>query len=294
MTLQNPIIEKSAIVKVNSVELHVRTAGAGYPLILLHGWPQTSYCWRKLMPLLAAHFRVIAPDLRGFGDSEKPDGPYDKRTVATDILEMARSLGYDHALVAGHDIGGRVAYRLTLDHPQFVTGLISMAGRYSPLGEDLLYSKEQSLERWYFFFHQIAELPEALVSGKERIYLEHFYRHWSHRADWLSEDDLGEYTRAYLTPGALRGGFNHYRAALSLDPDQWKGDEGKQISTPTLVLWGEDDPVSPVQWTSGFDRVFTKLDLILYPECGHFIAEEQPDAAARDILNFARGVLSAI
>jgi pimeloyl-ACP methyl ester carboxylesterase len=123
----------------------------------------------------------------------KAGWPYDKRIVATDTLEMARSLGYDHALVGGHDIGGRVAYRLTLDHPQFVTDLISLAGRYSPLGEDRLFSKEQSRERWYFFFHQIAEFPEKLVSGKESIYLEHFYNHWSYCADWLSEEDLAEY-----------------------------------------------------------------------------------------------------
>ena len=293
MTQPKPLTEESAIVEANGIDIHVRMAGAGYPLILLHGWPQTSYCWRKLIPLIATHFRIIAPDLRGFGDSEKPEGPYDKRTVATDILEMARSLGYDQALVAGHDIGGRVAYRLTLDHPQFVRGLISMAGRYSPLGEDLLFSKEQSRERWYFFFHQIAELPEALVSGRERIYLEHFYNHWSHRADWLSQDDLREYARAYSTPGALRGGFEHYRAALSIDPHQWREDEGKQISTPTLVLWGEDDPVSPVYWTEGFDRVFSKLDLVFYPECGHFVAEEQPAAAAEDILRFARRIFTA-
>jgi haloacetate dehalogenase len=105
--------------------------------------------------------------------------------------------------LGGHDIGGRVAYRLTLDHPQLVKGLISMAGRYSPLGEDLLFAKEQSKERWYFFFHQIAGLPEALVTGRERIYLEHFYNHWSHRADRLSKEDLDEYTRAFSTPGAL-------------------------------------------------------------------------------------------
>jgi haloacetate dehalogenase len=103
---------------------------------------------------------------------------------------------------------------------------------------------------------------------------------------------LEEYTRAYSIPGALRGGFNYYRAALGMDLDQWKEDEGKQINTPTLVLWGEDDPVSPVSWTSGFDSVFTKLELILYRECGHFISEEHPEAAATDILHFARGVLS--
>jgi haloacetate dehalogenase len=290
---QHFVSEESTTIEANGIRLRVRLAGAGYPLLLLHGWPETSYCWRKLIPLLAPHFRVIAPDLRGFGDSEKPEGPYDKRTVATDILELARALGYDHALVAGHDIGGRVAYRLTLDHPQFVTGLISLAGRYSPLREELLFSKEQSRERWYFFFHQIADFPETLVSGRERIYLEHFYRHWSYRADWLSENDLREYTRAFSTPGALRGGFNHYRAALTLDVDQWKEDEGKQINTPTLVLWGENDPVSPVAWTNGFDRVFTKLKLIFYPECGHFIAEEHPAKAAEDILLFAHRVLSA-
>lgn len=273
---------------VNGVRLHVRITGVGHPLILLHGWPQTSYCWRKLTALLAPHFRVIAPDLRGFGDSEKPDDPYDKRTVATDILALAHALDYNQALVGGHDIGGRVAYRLTLDHPEFVTGLISMAGRYSPLGEDLLFSKEQSQERWYFFFHQIAELPEKLVSGKERIYLEHFYQHWSYCSDWLTKGDLDEYTRAFSTPGALRGGFNHYRAALGVDVDQWKLDEGRQIDTPALVLWGKDDPVSPLSWTTGFDRVFTNLEMFFYSQCGHFIAEEHPQAAADDILRFGQ------
>jgi len=284
--------EETVFVDANGIRLHVRMAGAGQPLILLHGWPQTSYCWRKLVPILSPYFRLIAPDLRGFGDSDKPEGPYDKRTVAIDILEMARSLGYDNALVAGHDIGGRVAYRLTLDHPQFVKGLISLAGRYSPLGEDLLFSKEQSRERWYFFFHQIAGLPEALVNGRESMYLEHFYRHWSHCADWLSKEDLEEYTRAFFTPGALRGGFNHYRAALGIDVEQWKQDEDKRVNTPTLVLWGKDDPVSPPAWTKGFDQVFTQLEMILYSECGHFIAEEHPQAAADDIIRFARRVLS--
>jgi haloacetate dehalogenase len=285
---RNAIEEESLFVDANGIRLHVRVAGAGYPLILLHGWPQTSYCWRKLVPMLAPHFRVIAPDLRGFGASDKPQGPYDKRTVANDILAMARSLGHPHALVAGHDIGGRVAYRLALDHPAFVRGLISLAGRYSPLGESLLFSKEQSAERWYFFFHQIDGLSEALVDGREGIYLEHFYRHWSHRADWLSSDDLATYARAYAEPGALRGGFEHYRAALGADVDQWKHDKGKQIGTPTLVLWGENDPVSPAAWTEGFDRVFTNLEMVFYPECGHFIAEEQPRKAAEDILRFAR------
>lgn len=282
--------EESVSIVINGVRLHVRMAGAGYPLILLHGWPQTSYCWRKVMPLLAPHFRVIAPDLRGFGDSEKPDGPYDKRTVATDIIAMAHSLGYGHSLVAGHDIGGRVAYRLALDHPDFVDGLISLAGRYSPLGEELLFSKEQSAERWYFFFHNVVGLPEALITGRESVYLEHFYRHWSYRADWLSESDLAEYSRAYATPGALRGGFEHYRAALGADVDQWKQDAGRQIDTPTLVLWGENDPVSPMAWTRGFDKVFSRLDMVVYPECGHFIAEETPQAAASDILRFSRTV----
>jgi pimeloyl-ACP methyl ester carboxylesterase len=174
-----------------------------------------------------------------------------------------------------------------------VAGLISMAGRYSPLGEDLLFSKEQSRERWYFFFHRLAELPEKLFGGRERVYLEHFYGHWSHSADWLSEEDLSEYTRAFSTPGALRGGFNHYRAALSVDVDRWKQDAGTQINTPTLVLWGKNDPVSPAAWTNGFDQVFTDLDLIFYQECGHFIAEEHPEMAAADILRFARKILPA-
>jgi pimeloyl-ACP methyl ester carboxylesterase len=110
--MSNQLIQESTTIDTQDVRLHVRMAGSGYPLILLHGWPQTSYCWRVVMPLLAPHFRVIAPDLRGFGNSEKPDGAYDKRIVANDVLRLAEVLGYRQALVGGHDIGGRVAYRI--------------------------------------------------------------------------------------------------------------------------------------------------------------------------------------
>lgn len=278
---------ESIHVNVGGVRLHVRQIGRGYPLVLLHGWPETSYCWRKLMPLLAPLFHVIAPDLRGFGDSDKPDGPYDKRTVANDILAIVRHLGYERVLLAGHDIGGRVAYRLTLDHPETIAGLVSMAGRYSPLGEDLIFSKEQALERWYYGFHHVDGLPEKLVSGRERIYLEHFYRHWSYDSSWLSDEDLDEYDRAYSTPGAMKGGFDHYRAALDIDPGQWEHDVGRTIDTPTLVLWGKDDPVSLLKLTNGFERVFMNLDVKVYSQCGHFIAEEKAADAGQDILRFA-------
>lgn len=295
METMNGMKPESTLVSLGDVSLHVKTAGHGFPLILLHGWPETSYCWRKMMPLLAPHFRVIAPDLRGFGDSSKLPGPqdYDKRSVANDIVRLIQKLGFDLILLAGHDIGARVAYRLTLDHPELVVGLISMAGRYSPLGEESLFSKEQSQERWYYFFHNIAEFPEKLVAGKERIYLEHFYRHWSHDDSWLSPSDLDEYVRAYSVPGALKGGFDHYRAALNVDPEQWKPDVGRKIDTPTLVLWGEDDPVSLPSLTTGFNRVFTDVRMQFYPRCGHFIAEEKPELAARDIIQFAKrlGVL---
>lgn len=284
----DPLTWSSTYVTVSDVRLHVRTAGAGYPLVLLHGWPETSYCWHLLVPLLASRFHIIAPDLRGFGDSDKPEGLYDKRTVANDIFELASALGYERFLLAGHDVGGRVAYRMTLDRPKQIAGLVSMAGRYSPLGENFLFSKEQALERWYYGFHHIEGLPEALVEGRERIYLEHFYRHWSHNSNWLTDKTLDEYVRAYSTPGAMSGGFKHYRAALDVDPEQWKHDEGKVINTPTLVLWGREDPVSPLQWTEGFGRVFQNLDMRIYANCGHFVAEERPEDTAQDILEFAK------
>ncbi|MDD9877111.1 MAG: alpha/beta hydrolase [Magnetovibrio sp.] len=286
------MIERERIA-ANGFDHHLRTAGAeGADVVLLHGWPQTSYCWRHVQDALGHDYRTIAPDLRGIGDTGKPDGPHDKATVAGDIWAIMDGRGIDEAILIGHDIGARVAMRMTLDHPDRVSKLVVINGRYPPLGSLRTSDPGQAAERWYFFFHQHPDLVEALVSKDVRAYYEHFLEHWSHPDFSYTEDDIAEYVRAYSEPGSIRGGCAHYQAALNEDVAQWQADVGKIVTTPTLIVWGADDPCSPPYYTDGYHRVFTDNRFHFIDRCGHFPHEERPEetiAAIRDFLGGAAG-----
>ena len=264
-------------ISANDLDHHLRTAGTnGDAIILLHGWPETSYTWRHVLDALGGDYRMMAPDLRGIGDTGKPDGPHDKATVASDIWAIMDACGIERAILVGHDIGARVAMRMTLDDPDRVTSLIVLNGRYPPLGSLRTSEAGQARERWYFFFHQHPDLVEALVSKDVRAYYQHFLDRWSHPSFSFEEADIAEYVRAYSQPGAIRGACAHYQAALNEDEAQWAADVGKRITTPTLVIWGEDDPCSPPYYTDGYHRVFTDVAFRFVARCGHFPQEEQP------------------
>lgn len=273
-------------IKANGISLNVVTAGSGYPIVFIHGWPQTSYCWRKLFPELCKNYSLIAPDLRGFADSDKPADGYDKRTCAEDMKDLLKALGHRKAVFVGHDIGARVAFRLAIDHPECVERLVIISGRYPPLGTTRMFEPKQALERWYFLFHQIPNLPEELVSKNVHAYIKHFLLHWAHRKAAFTSGDIEEYIRAFSRPGALRGGFNHYRAAMNQDVPQWKEDEGKVLDVRMMVLWGRNDPVSPPEWTDGYPRAFSNMSLKFIDECGHYAHEEQPKSVLKEMTQF--------
>jgi haloacetate dehalogenase len=269
------MIEQQSIFS-NGFEHHLRTAGTGEDaMILLHGWPETSYTWRHIMGAFTKDYQMIAPDLRGIGDTGKPDGPYDKATVAGDIWAIMDDQGIHKAILVGHDIGARIAMRMTLDDPDRVASLVIINGRYPPLGGLRTSCESQAMERWYFYFHQYPDLVEALVSKDVRAYYQHFLDQWSHPSFSFEKADINEYVRAYSQPGSIRGACSHYQAALNEDTAQWVADVGKKISTPTLVVWGEDDPVSPTFYTDGYEQVFTNLNLQFFAQCGHFPQEEK-------------------
>ncbi|MEE2698088.1 MAG: alpha/beta hydrolase [Pseudomonadota bacterium] len=264
-------------VLVNDVEYFLRVVGTGKEaMILLHGWPETSYAWRHIMKDFISDYKMLAPDLRGIGDTGKPSGPYDKATVAGDVLAIMDALDIEKAILVGHDIGARVAMRMTLDHPERVISLIILSGRYPPLGDLRISDRSQAMERWYFFFHQHPDLVEALVAKNVKVYYQHFLDQWSESSFRFEEKDVAEYVRAYSQPGSIRGACAHYQAALNEDVSQWVADIGKKIFTPTLVIWGENDPVSPTFYTDDYGQVFKDLDLHFIPKCGHFPQEEKP------------------
>ena len=213
---------------VNGINIHYVTQGTGEPVIMLHGWPEFWYGWRRQIPVLAESYQVIVPDLRGFGYSDKPLTGYDTRTSASDIYELMRALGHEQTLMVAHDIGARVAFRFALDHEDAVKKLALLD---STPPTELLGPQNPAVirERWHVYFHQQFDLPEKLLEGKEEVYLWHILKDWSTSQYPVNEEELALYVKAYSQPGGWRGGFNYYRAMADEDPPQWRAD----AETPT-------------------------------------------------------------
>ena len=220
---------------VEGVRLHYLTAGQGDPVLRLHGYAETSHMWRPLIPELAKTHTVIAPDLRGFGSSSKPEGGYDKKSMAQDIHALALSLGHKRIGIAGHDIGLMVAYAYAAQYPAEVERIALLDAFLPGVGDWenvwLLHDK------WHFNFY--GPTPLALVDGRERIYLEHFWNDFA--ADpthSVSEEDRRFYASAYAQPGAMKAGFEVFRA-FEQDGKDFAAFARTKLKMPMLVLTGE-------------------------------------------------------
>jgi pimeloyl-ACP methyl ester carboxylesterase len=275
---------------LKGVRIHYVTMGAGAPVVLLHGWPQSWYEWRRVMPLLADRFAMVAPDMRGLGDSSRPSSGYDKKTVANDIWElMSNHLGHEHFAVVGHDWGAPVAFRLAADHPDAVTHLVLLdvpvPGDRSP-GERGDPDPRGAL-RWHHLFNQVPDLPEALTYGRERIFLEFFFMNGIDQAGTFSDDDIAEYLRTYSQPGAMRAGFNYYRA-LSRDIEDNRATlaTGFKLPMPTLGLGGGGSRGRGDLVVQSLRRVATQAEGGAIADCGHFIPEEKPRELAERLREF--------
>jgi pimeloyl-ACP methyl ester carboxylesterase len=272
---------------LKGVRLHYVTMGRGRPVILIHGWPQTWYEWRHVMPLMAARgFQLVAPDMRGLGDSSRPSSGYDKKTVAHDLwLVMNQQLGYRRFAVVGHDWGAPVAFRLAADHPEEVSHLVMLDVPVP--GDQPSGAAIGGPPRWHHMFHQVPDLPEALTSGRERIYLEFFFKNGIDQAGAFSEEDIAEYVHAYSQPGAMRAGFNYYRA-LNQDVAENRATlaTGFKLPMPTLGLGGGGSRGRGDLVVESLRRVALQAEGGSIPDCGHFIPEEQPMELADRLAEF--------
>jgi pimeloyl-ACP methyl ester carboxylesterase len=270
------IVHHSA--QANGVTYHYVVSGSGPAVVLLHGWPTTWYYWHKVIPKLSATYTVIAPDLRGLGLTEKTDGGYDKRTVAEDVYQLVRHLGHERVYVVGHDIGGMVAFALAHEHPEIVEKLVILDVPIPGLGV-----WEQSLRRlWHLGFHQVPDLPEALVAGNVRTYLQYFFT-FNSNPGAITEEELAEYVRAYSEPGALRAGFAYYRA-FGEDVKRNEGYARTRLRMPVLALGGAltmgEGMLHQMQ------PVAEKVQGGVLPQAGHWFATEQPDELSRRLIAF--------
>ena len=275
--------------KVNGINIHYVTHGQGSPVILLHGWPEFWYGWRRVIPVLAEQFQVIAPDMRGFGYSDKPLSGYDSRTAAEDMYLLARSLGHPRVALVGHDIGVRIAYRYTLDHEGGVARLALLDG--PPPTENLgPMPPEVVRERWHSYFHAQPDLPERLVGSDVEAYLRHMFRDWSINKYLFTDEEVAEYVKAYSQPGALRGGFSYYRAAVHEDPPDWLAEADRQLSNPMLYLWGarraRTAEVLGTDPLGAWRKIFPNARGKNLGEYGHFLQTEAPDEVNQELLAF--------
>mgnify|MGYP006192934227 CR=1 FL=1 len=275
------------------VRLHTRVAGEGPPLLLLHGHPQTQAMWHRVAPALAGCFTVVLMDLRGYGDSARPAPDADhrahsKREMALDALAVMAQHGFDHFGVLAHDRGARVAHRLAADHPNAVQRLmlLDIAPTLAMYGQT---SEDFARAYWHWFFLiQPAPLPERLIEADPAAYVREIRGRRSAGLAPFDPRALAEYQRCLALPGSAHGMCEDYRASAGIDLDHDREDRrlGRRLSMPLLVLWGEEgvvhrcfDPLR--EWQLVADDVRGRP-----LACGHYIAEEAPDALLDAALPF--------
>jgi len=266
--------------KVNGVRLRYLVGGQGSPVVLLHGFAETSHMWRPIMPLLAERHTVIEPDLRGAGGSAKPPSGYDKKNMAVDIHELTATLNLVHVRIVGHDIGLMVAYAYAAQFPEKTERVVLMDAFLPGIGD----WKNVWLLRDLWHFHFYGEVPLALVKGRERTYLEHFWNDFAaDRKRSVPEADRRRYARAYAQTGAMRAGFEYFRN-LERDAEDFARLAGTRLSMPMLVLSGEK---------AGGTFLIEQAKLVasdvrgqVIKGAGHWLIEEAPTTVIPAISDF--------
>lgn len=281
-------------IEAQGLRLFVRIGGSGPPLLLLHGFPQTHAEWHRIAPKLAERFTVVAPDLRGYGDSDAPASQggalYSKRVMAEDAASLMRALGFPRFRLAGHDRGGRVAYRLAFDHPRAVEALAVLdIAPTLEMWEGMDAARALQVYHWSFLA-QPAPMPERLLERDPRAWIDHTLASWTATKSLACFDDraLARYRTFFAEPARIHACCEDYRAGATLDRTADAEDRaaGRRIGPPVLALWGgagiPAQGASPLDvWRRWADDVRGRAI-----EAGHFLPEENPDATADALLCF--------
>ncbi len=279
-------------VDTGEATIRARLGGSGPPLLLLHGNPQTHLMWHKIAPRLAERFTIVAADLRGYGESSKPETaadhePYSKRAMARDQVALMRHFGFSRFAVAGHDRGGRCAYRMALDHPDAVERLAVLD--ILPTWEHYRRAEQRfAMAYWHWFFlPQPFPLPEKLIGGDPGWF---FRRNWPAAAEppaFFDPEALEDYRRAFLDPRTVHAICEDYRAGATCDSRHDEADFGRRrIACPVLVLWAAEGILPKLYDTLEVWRGWAD-DVRGEPlACGHYMAEERPEETGRALLEF--------
>jgi pimeloyl-ACP methyl ester carboxylesterase len=280
----------------NGINIHYVRHGEGLPLVLLHGWPEFWLTWRKNILPLAESFDVVASDLRGFGDSDKPALPDPPSALLKEYVEdlrgLADALGFERFGIVSHDVGAYVAQAFARSYTERLSGLFFFNCPYPGIGERWAEAGHVN-EIWYQSFNQ--QPWAASLVGENRktceTYIRHFLDHWSHESGFLDED-LDLWVENFMKPGNLQGGFNWYISTNEGRIKQIRHGPAElpKIETPTRVLWGVSDSVLKVEWADRLGDYFANLDFSPAEEAGHFVHYEKPELANEEISGFFRAL----
>jgi len=276
---------------VDGTTINLVKGGNGPPLLLLHGYPQTHTMWHKIAPRLAQDFTVIASDLRGYGDSGKPDSddkhlPYSKRRMALDQVEVMQQLGYEKFFLVSHDRGARVAHRLTKDHPQRVLKLAVLDIVPTRHMFDIV-DKEMATNTYHWFFLiQPFDFPEKVIGADPDYFIRSRFERVNNVSTVFPPEAIEEYVRCFSIPGTIHGACEDYRAGASIDLVHDEEDFGNKVTCPMLALWSSTGYVGRTQnvlevWSDYATNVSGKS-----LNCGHYLAEELPEDTYSAINSF--------
>ena len=289
----------SAQIETSETVINLVYGGSGEPVLLLHGYPQTHVMWHKVAPMLAEQYTVVAPDLRGYGDSGKPavdadPERYSKRRTAQDLLEVMSTLGHRSFHVVGHDRGARVGHRMALDSAERVRSFTTLDVAPSQAAFEAM---DSSLAFAWFHWHLMRQpepFPETLIGTNAKFYLDFLLERWTAVEGAITEEAYAEYLRCFSNPDTIRASCADYRA-IDVDLAHDAADRGRKLACPVLALWGGNMAKRP-GWQTG-----RGLDMLrVWQEraedvrgraidCGHFLAEEAPKETAAEVLKFLDG-----
>ncbi len=276
---------------VNGVRLHYVTAGQGPLVLLLHGFPEFWYSWALQIPALAAAgFRVVAPDLRGYNLSDKPEGvrAYRLETLVADVAALVRELGAERAAIVGHDWGGVIAWSLAMREPTVVDRLVVINAPHPATMARRIWRRWQLWKSWYVFVFQLPRLPEALFRLGRYAVLRRALRREPVRADAFDAAAIRRYVEAIDRPGALTAGMNYYRAALRRNPLHAARD-ARPVTCPTLVVWGERDRHLSTGLLSGLEWWAPDLRIERLPDASHWVQRDAPERLNEILVGFLTG-----
>ncbi len=267
---------------VNGTTLHVVVAGSGSPVLLVHGWPETWYAWRKVIPVLAERHTVIAPDMRGFGDSDRPKSGYDKLTVAADLRALVRALGFSGIDLVAQDMGAPVGFAYAAMWPNEVRTFTFIESAIPGFGLEPLMDVAHG-GSWHMGFCMTQGINDILVAGRERTFIEYFYRRGTMNPSALTDRDIDEYARTFAA-GGLAASFNYYRTLLEDAKTNVARFSAAKLPMPVLSLAAAHGLGAISHRSIG--QVAARVHERTISDARHFLVQDQPAAAAAEIANF--------